>query len=248
MSTRNIKLTLAYDGTDFCGFQSQAQERTIQNVLEDSLAQLHKHSVRITAASRTDSGAHATGQVVNFFSDHKSIPPSKFKDALNASLPPDIRVINSQCVADSFHARFHAQQRLYYYYLYISPVGLPHYRKYSWRIIKKLNIENLNAMASVLTGTHNFSSFACARDPNKSKERDVYSCCFLARGDFLVFKIAANSFLWKMVRNIIGTILEFELKGKGKEDFTEVLKAKDRKAGGQTAPAHGLFLERIKYG
>lgn len=247
MITRNIKLTLAYDGTDFCGFQRQVRERTVQSVLEETLARIHDHSVRIKAAGRTDSGVHATGQVVNFTSDHKTISPSKFKDALNAHLPPDIRVISSQRVAKSFHARFNAKQRLYRYYLYISPVGFPHYRKYCWRIRKKLNLENLNAMAGILSGSHDFSSFACTSDLSKSKERTVFSSCFMPRGDFIVYKIAANAFLWKMVRNIIGTIVAFELYGKSIENFKEVLNAKDRKAAGQTAPARGLFLERVKY-
>jgi tRNA pseudouridine38-40 synthase len=246
---RTIKLTIAYDGTHFCGWQIQKQgERTVQKVVEAALAELHKHEIKLYAAGRTDSGVHATGQVAHFHSGHRSLTPEQFADAINSHLPHDVRVLQSKQVPDNFHARFSATARLYRYYLYCSPIGLPHYRRFCWRIRKNLNVNNLNALARPLTGIHDFTSFSSAKDPNTSKEREVFTSCFYTLGPFIVYEICANAFLWKMVRVILGTIITFAGQESNSDTIVDTLQAKDRSSAGPTAPARGLFLEGVRYG
>jgi tRNA pseudouridine38-40 synthase len=245
---RTIKLTLAYDGTCFCGWQTQNQgERTVQSTVESALAQLHNHDIKLYAAGRTDSGVHAIGQVAHFHSEHRTLTPELFTDAVNSHLPHDVRVLKSEQVPESFHARFSAQARLYRYYLYFSPVGLPHYRKFCWRLRKNLNINTLNALARPLVGVHDFSSFSSTQDPSESKEREVFSSCFYTHGPFIVYEICANAFLWRMVRTIVGTIITLSQKNRNQDAMHEILQAKDRISAGATAPARGLFLEGVRY-
>lgn len=247
MSRRNISITVAYDGTNFWGWQIQKTGRTVQGVLEQALQSIHGHEVRINAAGRTDSGVHATAQVVNFYSDLDSIHGKQFKDALNSCLPHDIRVLKSATATADFHARFSALSRLYRYYIYLAPVGLPHIRRYCWRITVKPDIRRLNSLAATIIGERDFSSFCATGDTSKSMIKRVFTSCFYWQGLFLVYEILATSFLRKMVRNIVGTFIEFEKNKLDKEAFIELIKKKDRKAAGQTAPARGLFLERVDY-
>ncbi|MBN1797136.1 MAG: tRNA pseudouridine(38-40) synthase TruA [Spirochaetales bacterium] len=249
MGKRTIKLTLAYDGTHFCGWQTQKQgERTVQKIVETALAELHNHEIKLYAAGRTDSGVHATGQVAHFHSGHRSLAPEQFTDAINSHLPHDVRVLKSEQVPESFHARFSAKARLYRYYLYSSPVGLPHYRRFCWRIRKILNINSLNALARPLVGSHDFTSFSSTKDPSTSKEREVFTSCFYTLGPFIVYEIRANAFLWKMVRTILGTIITLALQENTPDMMFDTLQAKDRSSAGPTAPARGLFLEGVRYG
>ena len=247
MLKRNIKITVAYDGTDFFGWQVQKSGRTVQGVIEDALERMHGHAVRIKGGGRTDSGVHASGQVANFFTDLDSIPDTKFQDAMNSYLPEDIRVLNSREVDDTFNAKTSARMRIYKYYLYIAHTGLPHYRRYCWKIGRKPDVENLNRMAAGLVGEHDFTTFSAAGDSSNSKVRLVYSACFYPEGPFLVFRMAASSFLWKMVRSVLGTLLELDQNGLGQNEIEEYLEARNRSCAGSTAPARGLFLERIMY-
>jgi tRNA pseudouridine38-40 synthase len=244
---RNIQATLCYDGTNFLGWQIQKEGRTVQGVVEDACERIHKHPVHVIAAGRTDSGVHATGQVINFNSDIDSIEGPRFRDAVNSVLPPDVKIIRSRVVEDNFHARYSARARIYRYFLYFSPVVLPHYHRYAVRKRKRPNLNQINKMASFLIGEHDFTSFAAAADSNKSKKRIVFSSCFYPQGDFLVYKIAADSFLYRMVRNIVGTILECEENAMPVEIIQEILHAKQRGRAGQTIAARGLFLDKVLY-
>jgi tRNA pseudouridine38-40 synthase len=244
---RNIKITVAYDGSDFFGWQVQKTGRTVQGVIEASLERMHGHPLRIQGAGRTDSGVHATGQVANFFSDLDSIPADRFREALNAYLPPDIRIMHSAEVEPEFNAKNSARMRIYGYNLYDAVVGYPHLRRYCWKIRYRPNIGNLNRMAACLVGEKDFTTFAAAGDASKSKIRKVHSAHFFPSGPFLVFRVAASSFLWKMVRSFTGTILELDQNGQGAQSMREILEARDRSRAGSTAPARGLFLERILY-
>jgi tRNA pseudouridine38-40 synthase len=247
VSARNIKLVLAYDGTDFEGWQIQKTGRTIQGVVQEALARMHGHPISLTAAGRTDSGVHATGQVANFFSDLDSIPDTKFPDAINSYLPWDVRVLESRCVSDSFSARKSASLRVYHYYLNNASVELPHYRRYSYQIRRRLDIKPLNRLAAVFLGEHDYTTFAAAKDKNLSKKRRVSISCFFPDGPFLVYRIASDSFLWRMVRSILGTILEIAARDGDRKELEDVLHSKDRRLAGQTVPARGLFLERVYY-
>jgi tRNA pseudouridine38-40 synthase len=247
MSRRNIRITVAYDGTNFWGWQIQKTGRTVQGVLEQALQRIHGHEVRVNAAGRTDSGVHATAQVVNFYSDLDSIPEQQFKDALNSYLPHDVRVLKSINANADFHARFSALSRLYRYYIYLAPVGLPHIRRYCWRVTVKPDIQRVNSLAAAIIGEHDFSSFCATGDTSKSRIKKVFTSCFYWKGLFLVYEIIATSFLRKMVRNIVGTLIEFEKNEQSKEALIELVEKKDRNMAGQTAPARGLFLEKVDY-
>jgi tRNA pseudouridine38-40 synthase len=247
MDGRNIRLTLAYDGTDFYGWQVQQSGRTVQGVLQAALERMHGHAVRVVGAGRTDSGVHATGQVANFSSDLDSVPPGRFREAVNSFLPRDVRVLESVEADPRFHARRWARQRVYRYYICCSQVLLPHRRNYCHWMKRKPDIRVLNGMASRLVGEHDFSAFAADGDANESKVRAVAVSSFHAESDMLVYTIAANAFLWKMVRTIVGTFLELEEQGAGAAAIADVLASRDHGRAGGTAPARGLFLERVVY-
>jgi tRNA pseudouridine38-40 synthase len=240
-------LVLAYDGTDFSGWQIQKKERTVQGVVQAALTRMHGHPVNLTAAGRTDAGVHASGQVVNFNTDIESIPDSKFPDAINSYLPWDVRVLESSAVEDSFSARKSARMRVYHYYLNNTPIEMPYNRRYSYQVKRKLDMNALNRLAAVVLGEHDFTTFAAAKDKNESKIRRISISCFYPRGSFCVYRIASDSFLWRMVRSILGTIIEIASHGDGPDEMASVLFSKDRNRAGQTAPARGLFLERVYY-
>ncbi len=244
---RNIKVVVAYDGSDFSGWQVQRNQRTVQGVIEKGLARMHNHPVKVIGAGRTDSGVHAIGQVANFITDIESIPAQRYKDALNSYLPHDVRIRESYEVPMDFDSRRWAKARVYKYYIYSGDVGFPHLRNYCIKVRRRPNLSVLNDMASLLIGERDFTSLSSVGDENEKKIRYVYSAAFYPEGEFIVFKIVANAFLWKMVRTIVGTILEFEEAGKRAEDFGKIIEAKDRSLAGATAPARGLFLERVIY-
>jgi tRNA pseudouridine38-40 synthase len=247
MPERNIRLTLAYDGTDFLGWQLQKSGRTVQGVMQDGLARMHGHPVHVLAAGRTDSGVHAIGQVANFHSDIDSIPGRRFRDAVNSYLPRDVRVISSETVVSAFHARRSARLRVYRYYTVCGPVLMPHLRNYRHWIRRSPDLARLNGLAAVLAGEHDFTCFSAEGDANLSKVRRVDASAFHRDGDTLVYTIAASSFLWKMVRTIIGTLFTLEEQGMGPRELRLVMDAGSRSNAGGTAPAKGLFLERVVY-
>ncbi|RPJ51263.1 MAG: tRNA pseudouridine(38-40) synthase TruA, partial [Methanobacteriota archaeon] len=156
-------------------------------------------------------------------------------------------VLESASAPPDFHARFSAVSRTYRYY--IDPVfpGPPHTRLYTWQVRRSLQVTELNNFARLVAGTHDFTSFASANDPTPSKEKTVTCSCFYSGSGLVVFQISAKSFLWKMVRSIVGTILECVSSGKSPDDFSAIMEARDRKAAGPCAPARGLFLERVDY-
>jgi tRNA pseudouridine38-40 synthase len=244
---RNLRLTLAYDGTDFWGWQVQRRGRTVQGVVEAALERMHGHAVRVTAAGRTDSGVHARGQVVNFRAARLSVPDQDFYRALNSYLPPDVRALDSCEVEDEFNSRKSARLRIYQYYTVFGGVGLPHLRRYClWRRHRP-DLTALNLLASAVTGEHDFTTFASADDDSPSKRRHVRVSCFFPEGPFLVYKIAADSFLRRMVRSIVGTLLEVEAHGGNESGIRELLSSPGRHRAGQTAPARGLFLHKVIY-
>jgi tRNA pseudouridine38-40 synthase len=244
---RNIRVTLAYDGTEFSGWQVQKNARTVQGEIEEALRRMHDHPVRIQGAGRTDSGVHASGQVGNFITDLDSIEPSRWHIALNSYLPPDVRALDSREVDSRFNAKSSARQRVYCYYLYTGVVGPPHLRLYCWKIRWRPDLPRLNALTAVFLGEHDFTTFAAAGDVSKSKVRRVDTAGFFPEGPFLCFRVAASSFVWRMVRSLLGTILEYEQKGMSPKELAGALAARDRSQAGMSAPARGLFLERVVY-
>ena len=244
---RNIKLTLAYDGTEYSGWQIQKNARSVQEELERVLAVLNGKETRLTGSGRTDSGVHARGQIANFYTDRDNISVERFTAALNAMLPADIRVIKTEEADQDFHSRFDAKVRIYRYYINPSEVCEPWHQRYCWRLGRKPDLEKLNGIVSCLQGTHDFTAFAAAGDPSKSMTRTIYSAAFSYESPFFVFKIAGNAFLWRMVRSIVGTAVELERNGLGQAGMKEILESCSRERAGATAPARGLFLERVSY-
>jgi len=248
---RTILIRLAYDGTAFAGYQRQRSDRTVQQVLEDALAELHGHPVGTHAAGRTDSGVHATGQYVSFDSDRASIGLPSFPPAINSFLPHDVRVIAAREVPSGFHARFDARKRHYRYRLVAGEYTLPHQRGFTWRIPEMPDVDRLNLDAAAVVGTHDFTTFAARRKDQGSMVRTVHYAHWSARGDEVEFAIGADGFLWHMVRSIVGTMIDRErrrLRGDAPiETVRELLERRDRSVSGATAPAWGLYLHDVEY-
>ncbi len=244
---RRIKLIIAYDGTNFCGWQIQKEERTVQQVLQETLTKLHKHPVSITGAGRTDSGVHALGQTAHFDTTLASIPATKFLPALNSLLPGDVRIRQSEEAAGTFHSRFHAVEREYRYYISLWNENSPFTRPYIYTINAMPDIGLLNKYARIITGTHDFTTFSAAGDTSKSKTRNVFSASYIPEKGHIVFRITGNAFLWRMVRSLVGTMLELGQNDEPPGRMEEILNSRNRQFAGTTAPAKGLFLYRIKY-
>jgi tRNA pseudouridine38-40 synthase len=244
---RKIRLLISYDGTDFSGWQKQPEDRSVQEEIESALAEIHGCPVGITGSGRTDAGVHATGQVAHFESDRDSIPPDRFREALNRLLPPDISILESREAEADFHARYSARLREYRYYIASGDPVPAHMRRYCFYSRRIPDIRRLNRLAEPLSGRQDFTVFTAAGDTSKTCVRDIRSAVFFPRDGRLVFRITANAFLWKMVRSIVGTLLEMENEGRDREDMIKLIGSKDRNLAGRTAPAYGLFLHRVYY-
>ena len=252
MTKRPIKLIISYDGTDFGGWQRQKNARSVQEELEKALAKMHGSPVRLTGAGRTDAGVHARGQVAGFFTDIASIPAEKFALALNHLLPGDIRIRSSSEGPADFHARFDASLRRYRYFMACGSVQDASGRRYAWNIGRRPSIRILNPMAAALLGEHDFSAFASAKDISLSKSRFVSESAFWYEGESLVYQVAANAFLWRMVRSLLGTLILLESQAASPKDgvarLEAILEGGRRKDAGPTAPPYGLFLWNVEYG
>ncbi len=244
---RNIRATVAYDGTDFYGWQVQAEGRTVQGVVMDALERMHRREVKVTAAGRTDSGVHADGQIINFRTDIDSIPAHDFFVALNSYLPRDVQALDSREVDDEFHARYSAQRRVYRYAWTCARAVRPALRHRVTRLKHRPSIARLNELARPLLGAHDFSTFTLPTEPSENRTRRVDSISFVPRGELVVMEIAANAFLWRMVRSIAGTLIELDKIGAEPVEVESRLAACDHSAAGPSAPAGGLVLHRVDY-
>jgi len=245
---RNIKLVVSYDGTDYSGWQIQSRDSSIQGEIQAALEDLHGRALTLTGAGRTDSGVHASGQVCNFYSGKSTIPAGKFRDALNARLPGDIRVLSSTEVPESFHSRRDALERQYEYRLYSGAVLPAHALRYTWKPRRMPSVKLLNEMAAVICGTHDFTAFAAAGDVSLSKMRTIFHAVFLSDGPFILFRINGNAFLWRMVRSLLGTMIDLGNRGGTADMMRGILESGDREQAGPTAPPVGLFLTKVGYG
>ncbi|MCX5657336.1 MAG: tRNA pseudouridine(38-40) synthase TruA [Candidatus Omnitrophica bacterium] len=265
----NFKLTIEYDGTDYCGWQiqnnkseirnpkseinskSQIQNpklKTVQGEVERALEKIFSKKISIAGSGRTDTGAHALAQVANFKCEAR-LKSRDIKNALNANLPSDIRIKAVNEVPLKFHARFSARSKVYRYLILKRPVNSVFYRRLSWWIPRKLNFSLMCKESKVLLGRHNFKAFAATDRKRKSSNfvRAVKRISLKESGNFIVFEIESDGFLYSMVRNIIGTLVEV---GRGRfsaGSTKRILASRDRKLAGPTAPASGLFLAKVKY-
>ncbi|RME49726.1 MAG: tRNA pseudouridine(38-40) synthase TruA, partial [Caldilineae bacterium] len=204
-----FKATIAYDGTDFFGFQIQAQERTVQGTLETVLQTIARAPVRVTGAGRTDAGVHATGQVIAFQLPWRHTP-ADLQNALNANLPPDIVVQHVTIAPPNFHPRFDARRRQYRYTILNQPLPDVLRRRYTAHIAPPLQVERMQQASRLLLGTHDFAAFG--RPPQGDNTvRTVTQAEWQARGSELTFTITANAFLYRMVRNVVGTLIQVGL-------------------------------------
>jgi tRNA pseudouridine38-40 synthase len=253
MESRNIRLLIAYDGTDFSGWQKQggpesgSGSRTVQGVIEAALETMHNAPVRLTGSGRTDSGVHAVGQAANFYTTIKSINPARFVPALNGLLPSDVRILEAAETRPDFHARFDASMRTYRYHFICRRRALPQESRYRLQLWRRPRIDLLNAYCRLLSGETDCSVFAGAGDQSKSRSRYISRCSFFIEGDTLIFEISANAFLWKMVRSVAGTFLHYEERDSPPELLRDIIAAKDRSLAGPTLPPQGLFLWKIDY-
>lgn len=243
---RCLKLTIMYDGTAYHGFQRQKNGLTIQEVLEERLSALFGHKLAITGSGRTDQGVHATGQVVNFYTTG-TIPTDRVVFAAKSVLPSDIAVVEAQEVAEDFHATRSATSKCYCYKLYLSPIANPFYRHYAWHIEKPLDVEAMKEASLHLSGTHDFSSFCAAGGSAKSSVRTLYSIEVAEKDQIAEWRYWGNGFLYHMVRNLMGTLVEVGLGKRQPDSMLDLIKAQDRRAAGTTAPPQGLYLEQVYY-
>lgn len=244
---RNIRMTLAYDGTDFLGWQVQASGRTVQGEVMRALERMHRRAVKVSAAGRTDTGVHADGQVINFRTDIDSIPAAHYHVALNSYLPGDVQALSSCEVDDRFHARFSAVRRVYRYFWTSCSAVQPAIRHRVTRLKYRPSVARLNQLARPLLGTHDFSTFTPPSEPSEHRVREVQQVTFYPRGRLVVMQIAANAFLWRMVRSIAGTLIELDKLAAEPVEVEERLAACDHAAAGPSAPATGLVLHRVDY-
>ena len=247
MCCRNIMLLLAYDGTDFSGWQKQKKERTVQEVVENALEKLHKGPVALTGSGRTDTGVHAAAQAANFYTSIQSMEAPSFVPALNSLLPHDVRILEAKEKHMDFHSRFDARLRSYRYFFITKKTAMPWELRYAWHLRRQPDLMRLNEYARLFRGEMDCTAFAVPGDKSKSRHRYIEKAHFFYEGDRLVFEISANAFLWKMVRSIAGTLIRFEEKGLSSEYLWEVIESRQRKLTGPTAPPQGLFLWKVDF-
>jgi tRNA pseudouridine38-40 synthase len=247
---RNLKLTIAYDGTDFAGWQIQPDAATVQGTLASAIGRLTGEKVLPQGSGRTDAGVHALAQVATLQTE-SAIPVANFVVALNDILPASIRVLAVEEVAADFHPRKSAQAKSYRYRIYREAICPPFLTRYVWHYPYPLDENAMREAASLVEGEHDFTSFA-AVDPERGKEntsniRRIFSSQWRRESSELIYEVRGNGFLHHMVRNLVGTFL---LMGKGTlkpADITKILSARDRSAAGATAPASGLYLVNVEY-
>lgn len=244
-----FRLTVEYDGTDYHGWQRQAAAATIQGAIESAIHRISGVRATVVGAGRTDAGVHAAGQVAHF-QTQASLTPDAWRRALNAVLPVDIKVIAVDAVSDSFHARFSAIRKRYQYRVYNRPTPSPLERRTAWHVPHPLNLTAMRRAAASLLGTHDFRAFEGADRAHRAT-RDtrcrLIRCSISKRGDLVRVDIESNRFLKYMVRNIVGTLLEIGRGHRAPSDAARILRSRDRRDAGITAPAHGLTLMAVYY-
>ncbi|MFH1836589.1 MAG: tRNA pseudouridine(38-40) synthase TruA [Candidatus Omnitrophota bacterium] len=254
---RTIKLTISYDGTGYKGWQIQKNGPSVQGEIEKALKSLLKKATCLHGSGRTDSGVHARGQVAHFKMSG-NIPLSNIIDALNSLLPNDIVIIGAEEINSDFHARYDAKLKTYSYRIFNSKNPDPFLEKYSWRVPYTLNIPLMKREAAELEGRHDFKSFQATNkregtshslsSPRKRGSiRNIYRLDIKKRGPEIIIDIEGNGFLYNMVRNIVGTLVDIARGHIPPGSMKKILANKDRTTAGPTAPAKGLFLMEVKY-
>jgi tRNA pseudouridine38-40 synthase len=241
---RNIKLVIEYDGTNFVGWQSQINGRSVQDSIANVLEQILQEPITLIGAGRTDSGVHAHGQVANFHTQ-STMSVGQMLSALNGLLPEEVYIVSAEELSEKFNARFDAKERCYRYFISLKPSAIG--RQYHWFVKYDLSVDTMNKAAAMIIGEHDFESFC-----KYEAEVDHYMCNvaksdWTKSADMLTYEVRANRFLHGMVRALVGTMVDI---GRGYiplSAFGEIMAAKDRRKAGMAVPASGLFLEEVLY-
>lgn len=241
-----IKLTLSYDGTDFCGWQKQKNGVSVQQTVEDAVYSLTGERVSVIASGRTDAGVHAAGQVTHF-DTNAGIPPERFYKALNTVLPAGVKALSSEKVSEKFHALKSTKRKTYEYSLYLSEVEQPLKERYAVRVYGEIDVEKMRSAARLLEGEHDFKAFSATGGSVKTTVRTVYGITVEKSGEDVKIRVSGNGFLYNMVRIIAGALVKA---GKGElseSDITRAIATGDRTLLGETLPAKGLCLLKAEY-
>ncbi|MCH4178327.1 MAG: tRNA pseudouridine(38-40) synthase TruA [Megasphaera sp.] len=243
---KNICLTVAYDGTDFHGFQRQTNASSIQRCLEQALSVIFRSTITIYGAARTDAGVHARGQVVNFYGEG-SIPTDRIPYAMKGYLPPEIAVLSAREMPDRFSVRHDNTGKWYRYSIVNSMVHDPFLLRYAWFIRKPLDIRAMQAGADLLLGTHDFSAFEGQNTTPMNPVKTMHAITFRQDGAVIHIDVVGDGFLYHMVRNIAGGLTDLGLHRLTPQRLGAILAGRNRKQLGATAPAQGLCLEKVFY-
>lgn len=244
---KRIKLVVAYDGTNYCGWQIQPNGETIEGVLNRELSSLLGGDIKVMGASRTDSGVHSLGNVAVFDTDTR-IPPEKISYALNIRLPEDIVVQDSCEVAPDFHPRHCNSRKMYEYRILNRRFAMPTRRLDTYFYHRPLDVERMQQAARYLKGTHDFKSFCSVNTVVEDTVRTIYTLQVIKDADDIItIRVQGSGFLYNMVRILAGTLIQVGIGAMEPEQMTEILEAKDRSASGPTAPAQGLTMMGIEF-
>lgn len=242
----NIKLIIQYDGTEYHGWQIQAEDITVESELTKALERITGEKIKLTGCGRTDSGVHAMNYVCNFRTDSK-IPIDRYPYALNTYLPDDIVCRSAESVDEVFNSNRSAVSKRYVYRIYNSDIPDAFHGRYSWQYKYKLDVEKMREAAKAFVGEHDFVGFASSGFTVKTTVRTIYSLDVIREGDMITIEVCGNGFLYNMVRIIAGTLVYV---GCGKirpDEMDDIIESKCREKAGITAPAHGLCLKEVYY-
>ena len=244
---RRIRIVVAYDGTNYCGWQIQPNGITIEEILNRQISKLTGEDIRIIGASRTDSGVHALGNVAVFDTESR-IPGDRFAYALNQKLPEDIVIVRSDEVQIDWHPRYQNEiSKTYEYHIYNAKVRNPLKNRYSTFVSFDLDVEKMRQGAKYILGEHDFASFCSANSQAQTTVRTIYDCTVSKAGDIITIRVTGNGFLYNMVRIIAGTLVKIGGSDMPADAMKGIIAATDRAAAGPTAPAHGLTMIGLKY-
>lgn len=244
MSIRNIKLTISYDGSQYHGWQIQSGQKTIEGLLADAIGGLIGHTVKLTGASRTDAGVSALGQIATVKID-SPIPTENLAKAITHRLPTDIAIAGATEVAESFDIIGEVKSKLYRYTIFTGQIRPVLKIRHCWHLPSKLNTAKMTEAARLLVGKKDFKSFAAAADKRQNSVRTVFRCDLTNQDNWLYIDTEGDGFLYNMVRNIVGTLVEIGTERWHPEKIPRILEAKDRTAAGPIAPPEGLCLMQI---
>jgi tRNA pseudouridine38-40 synthase len=253
----SFKITIAYDGSRFVGWQRQINGPSVQGLIEEALRELDEDEVSLAGAGRTDAGVHALGQVASF-TLRRVITADVLRRALNSRLPDEVRIVSAEEVPASFHARFVVSRKAYRYRIWNADVLNPFEREYAWHVRAALDLDAMQSAARLLEGRHDFAAFQAADGTQLTTAREIFSSRLVARdsepgaalspsGRLITYEISGSGFLRHMVRAIAGSLVEIGCGRHRVEWLSELLAGRDRTRAGPTAPAHGLFLVRVDY-